>query len=365
METRILKFILVIIAALGFTAAHAATFNVQSFGALGDGVTDDTAAINSAIAALDAAGSGVLYFPAGTYMTGGGLTAISAGGVVQGEGTTRGTTGPAFTGSMVVSSSPSASLFTVTSDRLVFQDIALLNNSPTTPTAGAGITVTGSGNIGTRVDYENVHVERFYNGIDVQVGFQWTMRSCFIQGAVNYGLRIRNTVNGDAGDWSISDSAFYAAYYNGAAAIRIESSGGGKITNIKVNMNGTVSGNKWVRAIDVAPASATSVLIVSNSSFENTSGTAINFSNSNSYQLIGINGNEFGMYGNINPAVSVVGQNNISIANNLIRSTAAGVNAIVLNTCDNVRIVNNVIAGYTTQISATAVTHLVNLNYSL
>jgi hypothetical protein len=43
--------------------------NVMDFGAKGDGVTDDAAAIGEALAAMDVSKSwGVLYFPAGTYM---------------------------------------------------------------------------------------------------------------------------------------------------------------------------------------------------------------------------------------------------------------------------------------------------------
>lgn len=42
-------------------------FNVKDYGAVGDGITDDTAAIRLAAAALDAANCGTLFFPAGTY----------------------------------------------------------------------------------------------------------------------------------------------------------------------------------------------------------------------------------------------------------------------------------------------------------
>jgi len=53
-------------------AARAATsglavYDVQDYGAKGDGVTDDTAAINAAIAAAAGAGGGIVYLPAGTY----------------------------------------------------------------------------------------------------------------------------------------------------------------------------------------------------------------------------------------------------------------------------------------------------------
>jgi hypothetical protein len=47
--------------------------NVRQFGAKGDGVADDTAAINAAIAAAAAAG-GTVFMPCGTYLlTGAGL----------------------------------------------------------------------------------------------------------------------------------------------------------------------------------------------------------------------------------------------------------------------------------------------------
>jgi len=43
-------------------------FNVKAYGATGNGVTDDTTAIRSAIAACQAAGGGTVYFPNGTYL---------------------------------------------------------------------------------------------------------------------------------------------------------------------------------------------------------------------------------------------------------------------------------------------------------
>jgi len=48
--------------------------NVKTYGAVGDGATDDTAAVNAALAAAYAAGGGVIYFPAGTYLMAGALT---------------------------------------------------------------------------------------------------------------------------------------------------------------------------------------------------------------------------------------------------------------------------------------------------
>ena len=51
------------------TASIAPAFNIRSYGARGDGTTNDTTAINAAITALTAAGDGTLYVPSGTYVT--------------------------------------------------------------------------------------------------------------------------------------------------------------------------------------------------------------------------------------------------------------------------------------------------------
>jgi len=57
-----------------------------AYGAVGDGTTDDTAAINLAIAALNAAGGGVLYFPAGNYKCTSALTPITPASLILGDG---------------------------------------------------------------------------------------------------------------------------------------------------------------------------------------------------------------------------------------------------------------------------------------
>lgn len=61
-------------------------FDVQTYGAVGDGVADDTAAILAANAAAEASGGGILYFPAGTYRTTAPLTIKSYRVRVLGDG---------------------------------------------------------------------------------------------------------------------------------------------------------------------------------------------------------------------------------------------------------------------------------------
>lgn len=59
--------------------AYGFGFNVRQYGAVGDGVADDTLAIRAAISAANSAGGGVVYFPAGTYL----LSTTSSDGTVS------------------------------------------------------------------------------------------------------------------------------------------------------------------------------------------------------------------------------------------------------------------------------------------
>lgn len=52
-----------------WTQVRYLAYNARVFGAKGDGVTDDTSAIQAALNAANAAGGGTVYLPAGTYIT--------------------------------------------------------------------------------------------------------------------------------------------------------------------------------------------------------------------------------------------------------------------------------------------------------
>jgi hypothetical protein len=60
--------------------------NVKDFGAVGDGVADDTTAIQAGINYLESLNGGILYFPQGTYRITSTLTSDNHGVMLKGEG---------------------------------------------------------------------------------------------------------------------------------------------------------------------------------------------------------------------------------------------------------------------------------------
>ncbi len=322
-------------------------FMVTNYGATGNGTTDDTAAINLAIAALIAAGKGVLYFPAGTYKVTGALTTISVPCLILGDGSADYQRASPI--SEIRCTSQTAVLFTVTTDVAKFLNISLANTYAGTPSAGAGIQVSG-GTIAQRCDYDNVMVTGFYINVDVQVGNQWTMRACQIIGPVVYGLKIRNTVNSDAGDWSITETSFDCRAYNATSAIRQESSGGGRLINVKINQNSladvAIYGTKqYVTGVDVAigTGGTTSILLLTNVSIENVSGDAFSFvtSGSGTFDKVGLVNCEVFLGNNTGSAVkaSGAGLTVLSIDDtNFFRTSGTARAAISLTNVSNIRI---------------------------
>jgi polygalacturonase len=62
-------YVICILLSLLTVQLYAETFDVKKYGAVGDGKTLDTKAINKAIEAADAVGGGTVHFPSGTYLS--------------------------------------------------------------------------------------------------------------------------------------------------------------------------------------------------------------------------------------------------------------------------------------------------------
>jgi len=141
-----------------------------------------------------------------------------------------------------------------------------LINTHATPTAGAAIRVSSGGNYG---NYARLRIENFWVGIRHEDGAAWGAQWVTMNSIRKYAMHISNSGSPDEGDWSIDNCAFAAATHSPDAAIRIDSSGGGKISNLKVNGSSASTGYNHGIDLSIAGSDVTSILLVSNSSIEN------------------------------------------------------------------------------------------------
>lgn len=225
------------------TLPRSGEFDVRRYGAKGDGVTDDTAAINRAIDALTAAGRGVLFFPAGKYNTSGGHTlSVPCQIVGQGQGYFHddGTSGYYFLGtacSLIRCTSGSAFCFAFTTPYATVENLSWHCVSGTTPTAGGAFKCQGDGSGGakaSRYQFRNVTILDGYYGVEHAVGAYSVFLNVSFVGQRQYMLYMRNDANADWGDSCVSN-CFFTEHGSHAtvAAIRYESGGGLKVTDNK------------------------------------------------------------------------------------------------------------------------------------
>lgn len=332
-------------------------FNVKDYGATGDGTTDDRTAVNAAIAALNTADKGVLYFPAGRYKITAGLTTITAGCTVLGDG--RGIWSETSNLNEDVSSSiectsATAVLFTITALSALFSNIALLNISGSA-SAGAAVQASGS-DFHQHVDFDTVLMNRWFIGYDCQVNGGFTAYNLWVHNPVKYGVKVRNTVNTDGGGFTMLGCSMTSGSNVGDAGIRIESSGGNKIIGCNINNVGN-------RAVDITAGAASSILLISACSFENYRGDAGIYLNAGgfSYGMVSVVGCQFGQYANSSgKAVYSTGINDISIADCIFRADTGTPTAISLNSGTRGYVGPMVNNGFGTLLATSSFTSLID-----
>lgn len=201
--------------------------SVKDFGAVGDGVTIDTTAIQAAINRVIALGGGTVYLPPGTYKIDQALTMTSATGMnIVGAG---------MGASSILSTHATANVFTVTScASTAFQGFNVKNSGSST---GAGFALSAS----NRTRFVDVGVDGLVStngtyryGVTLANLTQTTFQDCRI-----------TTVNGDAASRGVlltaaSQTLFLGGFYNGHSGYNWELTGAcGSLTAIGVTHNGS------------------------------------------------------------------------------------------------------------------------------
>jgi hypothetical protein len=191
-----------------------ASLDVKDYGAVGDGIADDTAAIQ---ACLDA--NNYAYLPSGTYRIG--TIYVNRGGVVRGNG--------GFSTTIKPISTATGSLFSIKGDYVKFESFYIFGEGK---------------NIHAFTDYDPARTDwyfryHFKDIISYNVGgntFNLTGRGldylwegCFIDNSQGYGLYARN----------ISDSLISHSQFGSCVKAGVSVDGGNiRIVGSKIYMNG-------------------------------------------------------------------------------------------------------------------------------
>lgn len=159
--------------------------SVKDFGAVGDGATDDTVAVQAAINRMSARGGGFVYFPVGTYLISSALLIDTQGVCLVGAGRR----------SIIKQSSTTANAINVDVGsaidcQLIIRDLAL---TCSTVSSGSGIVVTN----GLRIRIDNVGASLFRTAFSIAASTDGVLRNCLVTatdgdaGAVAYNVGIR------------------------------------------------------------------------------------------------------------------------------------------------------------------------------
>lgn len=302
--------------------------SVKEFGAVGDGVSDDTAAIQAAITATY---GGSVFFPAGTYKV---TSTISVTNEVSLIGAGRYL-------SKILWTSATLSIFNVsTTNPIQVEKMAFIG--PSTPTTGYVFRLSSNSTHNAFSIFRDLLFSSCYIGIESVNAMALTVDACYFSGHQSAGVVICNRYQHDAGDSTISACVFSNA---GTAAVGIfqYSSGGLRVVNNKI-LSGAI-GIK--QALD--PGVQTSDLLVVGNSFEGQSTAAIEFSQSEStsrFSNIVICGNQFALHPiAIKASTSNVYLKNITITGNVLALPSGSNYGIWLNGVQAAVINGNIFTG--------------------
>lgn len=274
---------------LDTTKMTSIVYNVKdsAYGAIGDGVTDDTTAIQAAINDVQDDG-GIVYFPPGDYKITSELLislSVGSGGIIL--------EGAGQNASVLVPTTLTQNCIHIKSyEPVAIRDLAIY--SSVTKTAGAGIYVEGPISDATKANlnsnFENLNISNQYDGFYFTEAAYWKIDHCRIGEAINYGVYIENSVNVDEGDSQIVNSLIVQKDSNSINAVYYKSSGGLKFVCSKIN------GFKKGLNLQVPDGAVTAVLVISGSSIENCTEHGLYLTRNGTtgtFDYITITGNEF------------------------------------------------------------------------
>ena len=253
--------------------------SVKDFNAVGNGSTDDTAAIQAAITAFQGTGA-TIFFPRGTYKI---TSSLNITGTIRFEGESRDGSAIFWTNTIF------NAVVVSTLGRVAFEKLTF--SGPVSATAGASLTLdgpSGTGN-GLAIIRDCTFAQGFNHVVTVSAA-DWTIDNCYFSEYVNFGVYVGNVLHNDAGDSTIMACTF-ATSLASATAIHQVSSGGLKIIGNKM-----INGQYGYHMVLAAGGVATVDLVIGNNSIEGQSAACVLFDRPTGAKTFGgitITGNQF------------------------------------------------------------------------
>lgn len=340
------------------------TFNVLDYGAKGDGSTDDTAAIQSAINAAQAIG-GIVFFPPGSYKISSALN-VSArikmlGAGYQGDGGLgyqyKGVTqSSGFVGSVIVCGSSNHGIVATTNDSITIEGIQITYPSqPTSGTTGIILQATqGAGNSNTGSILRDVMITGHSVGIQLINCLDFVIDNCNLIWGWKSGISISSPNYPSYGDSTITNCTIWG---NGVpdylCHIGVYSGGGLRIINNKLNIGSGSTTAGILISPNLSVQQTVEPLLIANNSIEGCVGGIV-FNNYNPLGLctgVTITGNQIwagihaiqaNTYGNRSTGNWLMGLS--IVGNSLMVNGGSGKTIVVLDSVSIGIITGNVFA---------------------
>lgn len=182
--------------------------SARTFGAVGNGTADDTAAIQAALDAAVSTGRLAVYLPAGTYKVSSTLTIGTAGMSLTGAGRTA---------TVITGNSAAQPIITITSGvTYVTIRSMTLTRSVAATSGGNGITATG---VYEGVFIHDMIVEKQHNGLALGSASSAKVRDVLVSKCTNNGVLLQTTSAVNGMQWNIEDVLVVQCASHGFAVV--------------------------------------------------------------------------------------------------------------------------------------------------
>jgi hypothetical protein len=228
-----------------------ASVRANWFGAVGDGTTDDTAALQGAITVAELLGRTLQYGDGNFKIT----TALSTAKSIRHLGT----------GPLTSVIKPAGTISAFSHDGTLaptFESLGV-DYASAASSGTAGFNITSSSGEAGYFHAWNVRVHNAYNAFNFVKASQWTVDGCELIDSVQAGFFVQNTNNVDSGDSTIVNNLIFNPSATGSTSGLIwRSSGGLRFSNNKIN------NFKYGLNIQLASGASTGDLLITGNSIE-------------------------------------------------------------------------------------------------